>query len=192
VPFAYYQRLNREDRALYRKSDARTELSLPDAAALKPLLEPLRVALEADQVRAVQKTSTLFVRALAEQLESPPVSIRVLSVRPSDAESELHGFYELDETEDGKPDRALIRVWMRTAAKKQPVAFKSFVRTILHEVCHHVDFTRFELAQSFHTEGFFSRESHLARQLLDVKRAPAAREEVEAPQLAFAFAAKPS
>ena len=48
---------------------------------------------------------------------------------------------------------------MRTAAYERPVALRTFVRTVLHEVCHHLDFEKLELADSYHTEGFFRRES---------------------------------
>jgi len=37
---------------------------------------------------------------------------------------------------------------------------------LLHEICHHLDFTLFDLAATFHTTGFFRRESSLMRQLV--------------------------
>ena len=40
------------------------------------------------------------------------------------------------------------------------------MRTLLHEVCHHLDATIFEMPESFHTHGFFARESNLTKQLL--------------------------
>jgi hypothetical protein len=55
---------------------------------------------------------------------------------------------------------------MRTARYKKVVAFRSFLRTILHELCHHLDYEFLELADSFHTEGFFKRESSLFKQLI--------------------------
>ena len=54
---------------------------------------------------------------------------------------------------------------MRTAKRKQVVAVKTFLRTLLHELCHHLDYTLLKLDDSFHTEGFFRRESHLFTQL---------------------------
>jgi hypothetical protein len=54
---------------------------------------------------------------------------------------------------------------MRTAKKKRVVAFKTFLRTLLHELGHHLDFTLLELPESYHTEGFFKRESSLFHQL---------------------------
>src|SRR4026207_332738 len=54
-----------------------------------------------------------------------------------------------------------LKVWMRTHAKKKPVAKKSFLRTVCHEVCHHLDFFVFDIDPSFHTTGFFRREAAL-------------------------------
>ena len=87
---------------------------------------------------------------------------RVLAQRPADDYGELHGLYE---PEDGKT-RARITVWMRTARRRQVVAFKSFLRTVCHEICHHLDYELFALEETFHTEGFYRRESALANALL--------------------------
>ena len=38
--------------------------------------------------------------------------------------------------------------------------------TLLHELCHHLDYHALKLADSLHTEGFFRRESDLFRQLV--------------------------
>ena len=54
---------------------------------------------------------------------------------------------------------------MRTAAKQQVVAFKSFLRTVVHELAHHLDYELFALEETFHTEGFYKRESSLANAL---------------------------
>lgn len=62
---------------------------------------------------------------------------------------------------------ARISLWMRTARHKRVVAFRTFLRTLLHEYCHHLDYEHFQLAQSFHTEGFFKRESSLFKQLVN-------------------------
>jgi hypothetical protein len=61
--------------------------------------------------------------------------------------------------------RFRVSLWMRTAQRAQVVKFRTFLRTFLHELCHHLDYQRFRLADSFHTEGFYRRESSLLRQL---------------------------
>ena len=45
--------------------------------------------------------------------------------------------------------------------------FRTFLRTLLHELCHHLDYELLDLDDSFHTEGFFKRESSLFKQLVD-------------------------
>ena len=54
---------------------------------------------------------------------------------------------------------------MCTAQRRKVVAFRSFLRTLLHEICHHLDYELFHLPESFHTEGFYKRESSLFHQL---------------------------
>jgi hypothetical protein len=46
------------------------------------------------------------------------------------------------------------------------VAFRTFLRTLVHELGHHLDYRYLKLGGSQHTEGFFRRESSLVRQIL--------------------------
>lgn len=55
----------------------------------------------------------------------------------------------------------LIRVWMRTAVRKQVTSFGTFLSTITHESCHHLDFKLFGFADSWHTRGFYERVAAL-------------------------------
>ena len=59
-----------------------------------------------------------------------------------------------------------IQLWMRTAKQKRVVAFRTYLRTLLHEVGHHVDYALLRLPDSYHTEGFYKRESSLFYQLV--------------------------
>ena len=161
MPFAYYARLGKKDRAIYDRSDALPSIRLPQASGLWPIVGVLETALARDDKRAVQQASTLLARGITEMLKTEPVEVGVLAVRPSLATAELHGLYTRE------PGRvALIRVWMRTVRHKRVVAFRTFLRTLLHEVCHHLDYTHLRLAESFHTQGFFQRESSLFHQLV--------------------------
>jgi hypothetical protein len=67
----------------------------------------------------------------------------------------------------------VITVWMRTAARQQVVAFRTFLRTLVHEVCHHLDYELLALEETFHTEGFYKRESTLSNALFEQERAGA-------------------
>ena len=175
MPFAYYQRLSARDRAIYRLSDAVTSVTLPRPGELTSLVGELRLALESEQRASVEAASATLATGLARQLDLPPVRVEVLAVRPSADWGELHGLYT---REAGRTPR--IQLWMRTAHHKRLVAFRTFLRTLLHEMGHHVDYERLELADSFHTEGFFRRESSLFHQLVPEAKASAAQ--LEAPE----------
>jgi len=54
------------------------------------------------------------------------------------------------------------------------VKFRTFLRTLLHELGHHLDYEMLGLPDSFHTEGFYKRESSLLRQLLGAETGGAA------------------
>lgn len=167
MPFAYYQRLTAAQKRIYRQSDAMTSIELPGAAELKPLAVELEGALRADDRREVERICRVLAKGICARLGAPQVAVRVLAARPSGDYGELHGLYD----PAFAPPR--ITLWMRTAAKRQVVAFRSFLRTLVHELLHHFDYELFELAETFHTEGFFQRESSLTRQLLGEPVAPA-------------------
>ncbi len=163
--FPYYARLSRADKVIYRRSDAIVEVPVSCAgAACSPALEEIQRGLREDDRHTVRRGAAALVRLLCSDLQVPDVTLRVLARRPSDATTELHGLYE---REEGK--RPILRVWMRTAAQERPVAFRTFVRVVLHELCHHLDYEKFALGDSMHTHGFFKRESSLVRQLLPAK-----------------------
>jgi hypothetical protein len=172
MPFSYYARLGKKDRAIYDRSDAIPSVRLPQAALLWPLVPLLEQALARDDKRAVQAACTMLARGLTDMLRIEAVEVVVLAVRPSLATAELHGLYT---REPGRVPR--IRVWMRTVRHRRVVAFRTFLRTLLHEVCHHVDYTHLRLPESFHTQGFFKRESSLFHQLVTDAAAATSRDQ---------------
>ena len=163
--YDYYRRLRPRQRAIYRKSDAITKVVLPDPEALRPAVAKLEAALATRKRTTVLRAARRLVDGVCGALDVTAPKVRVLSRRPSSATSELHGLYERDEDEDGDEALAVITVWMKTAAHERVVAFRTFLRTLVHEVGHHLDYELLELADSYHTEGFFRRESSLVRQL---------------------------
>jgi len=166
VPFAYFSRLTRAQQRIYLASDAVTTLRLSDTGALAPLVSSIAGMLAAGKRPAVESASQALLDGICRQIALPPVAVRVLAARPSNDYGELHGLYE----SACSPPR--LTVWMRTAARGQVVAFRSFLRTLLHELLHHHDFEGLRLAESFHTQGFFQREADLARQLLTAAGLP--------------------
>jgi hypothetical protein len=159
--FAYYERLSAKDQASYRRSDAISEIPLPDAPALLPLVRQLEEALATGKRPRVASAVTALATALLGQLGVSAVKIHVRQVRPQLDDGELHGLYTF--ARDGEPPK--LEVWMRTAAQTKVVRFRTFLRTLLHELAHHLDVTLLGLEDSFHTNGFFRRESSLVRQL---------------------------
>jgi hypothetical protein len=170
MPFAYYDRLAPARKAVYRRSDAIVELLPPRGVDAGATVVALRAALAADRRGDLERTCQALCGALTAGYAVPPVRVVVLERRPSDDYGELHGLYEPAE---GRR-HARISVWMRTAARQQVVAYRSFLRTLVHELGHHLDYELYALEESFHTEGFYKRESSLAGALFAQGEAHAA------------------
>jgi hypothetical protein len=157
MPFSYFDRLSPARKVVYLRSDAIEKIQLPPGPPLTDFVPRLERALAAERRKEVEEVSQALLSALTTRLKVPPVRAKVLTVRPSGNWGELHGLYE--PTDDGTPP--LITVWMRTVARKQVVAFRTFLRTVLHELCHHLDYELYQFPETFHTEGFYKRESNL-------------------------------
>ena len=160
--YAYYSKLRARDKATYRRSDEIESLVLTGAKKLRPIVGRLERSLAAEDRDAIERAVRQLTKELLGNLFIRPVTVKVFAARPSDDWGELHGLYE--ESEGRR--RARITVWMRTAQHKKVVAFRTFLRTVLHEICHHLDYELLKLSDSFHTEGFFKRESSLFHQLV--------------------------
>jgi len=161
MPFSYFDRLSASAKRVYLASDAVKEVAIPNPEMLQPLLPILREALGRDDHRAVAAAADALVLGITKLMRVPEVSVVVLAERPRRRGSELHGLYTVA---PGKKPQ--IKVWMRTAALGKVVAFKTFLRTLLHEVLHHLDYSHYKFRDSFHTAGFYSRESSLVRKLM--------------------------
>ena len=161
MPFAYFDRLSPARKRIYLRSDSIERVELPQSPSAERLVKDMEAALASENRGEAERFAQALLNDLCTRLKVPRVRVRVLSVRPSGNWGELHGLYE--PFEDGTPP--LITVWMRTVAKKQVVAFKTFLRTVLHELCHHLDYELYKLPETFHTEGFYKRESSLYYQL---------------------------
>ena len=160
--FGCYKRLTAKQKATYRRSDEVTAVAVPDVAALAPVVEQVDAALTSGKRLATAKAASAFVVAFCDQLDVPPVLITVRLVRPEIRGGELHGVY----TFGARGASPRIEVWMKTAAHRRTVKFRTFTRTLVHELMHHLDVALFNLDDSFHTQGFYARESSVMRQLL--------------------------
>lgn len=172
MPFAYFDKLNLPQQAEYCRSLEIPCVAVPRVGELRPIVEEVRGSLEERRRADLQEGLQQLADELSRRLGVPRVRVRVLGVRPTirRGAAELHGAYQVEE------GRRHIEVWMKTAAHGRIVKFRTFLRTFLHEFVHHLDMTRLDLPNSFHTEGFFQRESHLMRQLAPTDRDPRGRE----------------
>lgn len=159
--FSYYKGLSETNKRIYDRSDAITSIRLAGAERIMPYVASLEKSLLAEDRNATQNAADQLLAKLCQSFKVPPIRTKVLTRRPSESWGEMHGLYE---AEEGK--KPVITVWMRTAKRKQVVAFRTFLRTVIHEFVHHLDFSLLRLDESFHTEGFYKRESSLARSLL--------------------------
>jgi len=166
--FSYYDRLSTARQRIYRRSDAIVTLGLPPGLLLAGTVGRIEAALRNDRRDALQRSCQELVDALNAGYRVPPARVRILARRPVEGDGELHGLYEPGE---GRAP-ARITAWMRTAQRRQVVAFKTFLRTLVHELCHHLDYELFALEETFHTEGFYKRESGLVAALLGQRKAP--------------------
>jgi len=164
LPFDFYYQLTRRQQRDYRKSDEIESLPLPQDARLRiwDRVDALEAALGAGKLKRLQAATAELSLAVTQAFDVGPVLVQVKSRRPIDrAGAEYYG---LTTWEEGK--QPLIELWMRTRAQRRVVAFKTFMRTLIHELLHHLDYSYLGLGESFHTQGFFKRESSLFRQLV--------------------------
>ena len=161
----YYHRLSHWQQRVYRQSDLVTTVSVPAAVGLAELTLAVGQALTRGEPRATALACTRLLRRVCARLGVTPPAITVLAERPAGHWGELHGLYNPAQGPNGT-----ITVWMHTAKRGRVVAFRTFLRTLLHELCHHLDFALLRLSHSFHTTGFYKRESSLCKQLLPVAK----------------------
>lgn len=164
MPFAYFDFLSEPQKTVYLLSDARRAIRLPRPRSLHPWVSELKEALAEGAPAPVTAAAQQLSDGVLSALRTPPVELEVLEIRPTLLAGELHGLY------NGDAQPPLIQLWMRTARYGRVVAFRTFLRTLLHELCHHLDVEYLGLPYSFHTHGFFCRETSLFHQLLPEAR----------------------
>jgi hypothetical protein len=164
LPFEFYNQLTRRQQRDYRKSDEIESLPLSQESRLNiwDRVDALEEALGTGDLKRLQAATSELSLAVTQAFGVGSVRVRVKSRRPMDrAGAEYYG---LTTWEEGK--QPLIELWMRTRAQRRVVAFKTYMRTLIHELLHHLDYSYLGLGETFHTEGFFKRESNLFRQLV--------------------------
>jgi len=142
-----------KNRQAFWESDRINSLDLPQDARLLPeMAKRIEATMQTGETRPVQAACVEFLSATADFYKVPKCRIRVLAARPLKGREwtyELFGDYD--------PEAKLIRLWMRTAIKKEVTSYGTFLSTLCHEFCHHLDYHLFKFTDSWHTKGFYER-----------------------------------
>lgn len=155
----WWKKLPSDEQQEYRRSEKIAELKLPPHPGYVRVIDALLHFLTEENREEVQRVSNALVRGISGGLGIRRATVRVAEGRPHNDRGELHGLYEPAEAGDVPH----ITLWMRTAKKGEVVKPRTFLRTLLHEVVHHIDMELLDLPNSFHTKGFYRRESSLYR-----------------------------
>ncbi len=165
LPSFFYKLPQRAQRC-YLKSDSIAGFEgFAAGVEAKRRLSELQGALEAGALRQVQERAAALMGELCRGFGVPVIRVEVRGVRPHNARGELHGLFRLS-----KPPEIVL--WMRTAQRHEVVKPRTFLRTLLHELGHYLDYSLLQLEDSYHTMGFFKRESFLVRALMGSTRKP--------------------
>lgn len=141
----------------FSESDRIKTLDLPLDRALLTITTSLEQAMKGGTASDIHRVCADYLLAASRFYKVPVCGIRVLAARPlrvrEHSATELFGDYN--------PETMLIRIWMRTAVRKEITSFGTFLSTLCHEFCHHLDFQRFKFPDSWHTRGFYERAATL-------------------------------
>src|SRR5216110_4046205 len=143
--------------AAFTESDRMRTIDLPQDGSLRIIAKSVECAMKAGITTNVRHACQEFLETTSRFYGVPDCEIRVLAARPlrvrENWASELFGDYT--------PETMLIRLWMRTAVRKEITSFGTFLSTLCHEFCHHLDFQQFRFPDSWHTRGFYERAATL-------------------------------
>ena len=174
--FAYYDKLSPARQRIYRKSDAIATLGLP--AGLEPGLWSSDRRWLARTRQAVQ-SACQGSRCVDGRLSRSGGAGSGARTRPADDYGELHG----------STSRRTKASWRAStcgcARRRRSRSWRSrpFCARVIHELCHHLDYDLFALEETLHTEGFYKRESSLAKALLAQLPSPTNRQPRSSAQL---------
>ena len=150
------------NRAGFLESDQTRTLDLPQEGSLLTITKSIESAMRRGRSTDVRRTCAEFLDAASEFYKVPACGLRVLAARPL----RVRERWTAEPFGDYTPETMLIRIWMRTAVRKEVTSFGTFLSTLCHEFCHHLDFQKFRFVDSWHTRGFYERAGvlyHYAR-----------------------------
>jgi len=142
----------------YWASDQRIYLAIPEDDRLCRRATTIESAMAGGKPAAVLHACGDFLAVASDFYKVRRPELRVLAARPLRVRE---GGWSTELFGDYNPSTLLIRVWMRTAIRKQITSFGTFFSTLCHEFCHHLDCRSFAYRTSPHTRGFYQRAAVL-------------------------------
>ena len=146
-----------KNRQFFLESDRLRCVDLPTDGRLCKISQAIEAAMNAGSMADVRRHSTEFVAAVSDFYRVPGCEVQILAARPL----RTRGGWRTELFGDYHPSSKLIRVWMKTAVRKEITSFGTFLSTLCHEFCHHLDFQQFKFRDSWHTRGFYERAAIL-------------------------------
>jgi len=152
----------------YRRSQAADKVPVVPTVVARGL--SLGVLGAGEDAKERQRVAQMLVDELSSAAGLPPCEV-VVADRPQvhqhngqRLQSKTYGYYRCW-FEAGRVVRARIRIYHRTAVRRQVISNKVFLNTLLHEWTHHYDYAGLRLRRSPHTSGFFKRLRSIAEDL---------------------------
>ena len=144
--------------AQFRESERLTRIELPATSRLLQLAQVINSVMQEGTRDEVRRACAEFLGAAAASYSVRAPEVRALAARPLRVreggwQTELFGDYSIA--------NLVIRIWTRTAVRKQVTSFGTFLSTLCHEFCHHLDCQKFGFRGSPHTRGFYERAALL-------------------------------
>jgi len=139
-------------------SDQLVSLRLADDQRLITRARAIESAMQIAKPAAISHACDEFLAVAAGFYGVPRPQVRVLAARPLRVRE---GGWSMELFGDYNPGTALIRIWTRTAIRKQVTSYGTFFSTLCHEFCHHLDCKLLGLPDSPHTRGFYQRAAAL-------------------------------
>jgi hypothetical protein len=142
----------------YLASDQRVDLAIPADDRLRSRAITIEAAMGTGKPAAVLHACRDFLTVASDFYKVQKPELRVLAARPLRVRE---GGWSTELFGDYHPETLLIRVWIRTAVRRQITSFGTFFSTLCHEFCHHLDCRSFAYRGSPHTRGFYQRAAVL-------------------------------
>jgi hypothetical protein len=137
----------------YNRSSDMSTIALPPQEPLLNMARELEEAMAEENKAEMQVACNAIATYISESFLIVPPKVRVLGVRPRKGTGynveELYADYDLETHK--------IRLWMRTAVLEKVTSYGTFLSTLCHEICHHLDVVAFDFPNTYHTRGFYER-----------------------------------